>query len=211
MNKIQIIVPSYLSKSFNCPHCKAYSAMKWDNQYYSANYFLKDCSLSTCQLCDKYSVWVGEEMIYPKKILVDDPNYDLPDDIKKDYLEAAKIISDSPRGAAALLRLATEKLIDHIKPGGESLFIKIGKLVKEEGLNEKLQKSLDVVRVVGNNAVHPGQINSKDNAEVVLKLFKIINFIADKMITEPKEIDCLFNENTSENEKESIVKRDLKK
>lgn len=211
MNKIQIIVPSYLSKSFNCPHCKAYSAMKWDNQYYSANYFLKDCSLSTCQLCDKYSVWVGEEMIYPKKILVDDPNYDLPDDIKKDYLEAAKIISDSPRGAAALLRLATKKLIDHIKPGGESLFIKIGKLVKEEGLNEKLQKSLDVVRVVGNNAVHPGQINSKDNAEVVLKLFKIINFIADKMITEPKEIDCLFNENTSENEKESIVKRDLKK
>ena len=48
-----------------------------------------------------------------------------------------------------------------------------------EGLNPKIQKAIDLVRVVGNNAVHPGQINLDDNSAIALKLFKIINMIND--------------------------------
>ncbi|WP_415663473.1 DUF4145 domain-containing protein [Vibrio taketomensis] len=39
-----------------------------------------------------------------------------------------------------------------------------------EGLSPKIQQALDSLRVVGNNAVHPGQINIDDNAEVAYKL-----------------------------------------
>lgn len=48
--------------------------------------------------------------MYPKKIIVDMPNEDLSEEIKKDYLEAAIIFNDSVRSSAALLRLALQKL-----------------------------------------------------------------------------------------------------
>ncbi len=37
--------------------------------------------------------------------------------------------------------------------------------------------------------MHPGTLDLKDNSETALKLFKLVNFIATKMITEPAEID----------------------
>jgi hypothetical protein len=42
--------------------------------------------------------------------------------------------------------------------------------------------------------VHPGQINVEENPGLVLKLFGLINFIAEKMITELKEIDAFYEE-----------------
>jgi len=43
-------------------------------------------------------------------MIVEAPNSDLSEDIKKDYLKAANIFTDSPRASAALLRLALQKL-----------------------------------------------------------------------------------------------------
>jgi hypothetical protein len=67
----------------------------------------------------------------------------------------------------------------------------IAKLV-EEGLPKKIQQALDVVRVVGNNAVHPGTINLNDEPTVALKLFSLVNMIVDSMITQPKQIEDMF-------------------
>jgi len=66
---------------------------------------------------------------------------------------------------------------------------------------------LDILRITGNNAVHPGEINVEEKPELVLKLFELINFIAEKMITEPKEIDNFYKE-LPETLKEAIDKRD---
>ena len=82
----------------------------------------------------------------------------------------------------------------------------IKNLVKK-GLNPQIQKSLDILRISGNNAVHPGQINLEENSEIVLKLFELLNFIAEKMITELKEIDNFYN-NLPESDKNAIEKRD---
>jgi hypothetical protein len=57
-------------------------------------------------------------MIYPSEGIAPLPHPDLPDNdhhhhhhdqIKDDYLEARAIVSQSPRGAAELLRLTVEK------------------------------------------------------------------------------------------------------
>ena len=79
----------------------------------------------------------------------------------------------------------------------------------EKGLPNKVQEALDSVRVIGNEAVHPGEINLNDNREIAAQLFKLVNFIAAKLITEPKEIDEIYN-GLPENKLKGIKDRDKK-
>ena len=66
-----------------------------------------------------------------------------------------------------------------------------------------------MVRVIGNNAVHPGVIDVDDNPEMVLGLFKIVNLIVETMITTPKEINEMY-QNLPESVKKQINSRDSK-
>ena len=68
----------------------------------------------------------------------------------------------------------------------------IGNLVKK-GLPEKIQKALDSVRVIGNNAVHPGKINIEDKPEIANVLFGLVNFITEKMIRDDQTVDKIFS------------------
>jgi len=63
------------------------------------------------------------------------------------------------------------------------------------------------LRITGNNAVHPGQINVEEKPELVLRLFGLINFIAEKMITELKEIEEFYEE-LPDSTKEQVKRRD---
>ena len=112
--------------------------------------------------------------------------------MKFDYNEAANIINDSPRAAAALLRLALQKLCKDLGESGNNINDDIKELVKK-GLNPLIQKAFDAIRITGNNAVHPGEIDLDMEIERVYKMFELINFIADKMITEPKELEILYS------------------
>jgi hypothetical protein len=89
---------------------------------------------------------------------------------------------------------------------GKNINNDIAKLVKE-GLPIRIQKALDTVRVTGNEAVHPGVLDLKDSQETAQKLFKLVNFIAEKMISEPNEVEKIF-ENLPEEKKQAIKKRD---
>ena len=102
------------------------------------------------------------------------PNNDMPDDVKEIYIEAGKVLNISPRSSAALSRLAIEKLVTHLNAQGKDLNTKIGNLVSK-GMPIEIQQMLDSVRVIGNNAVHPGQIDIKDNEELALSLLNFIN------------------------------------
>lgn len=130
-------------------------------------------------------------MIYPSSGGAEPPNRDLGDEIIRDYEEARSIASQSPRGAAALLRLALQKLCKNLGYPGKDINKDIQAMVID-GLPPKVQEALDSVRVIGNEAVHPGTLDIKDDRETANKLFRLINFIAAKMITEPREIDQLY-------------------
>ncbi|MCC7197799.1 DUF4145 domain-containing protein [Candidatus Peregrinibacteria bacterium] len=202
--------PQFNKTSFNCPHCNAFANMDWDDAYqgYLGKMMIRGLKSAKCVCCDDYSLWIDGLIVYPEEISVELPNKDLPEDIKEDYLEAANIMSKSPRGSSALLRLSIEKLVNFLDAQGKDLNAKIGYLVSEKALNPKIQKALDVVRVVGNNAVHPGQIDLKDNQDIAGKLFRLVNIIAKEMITEPNEVNSIYEELIPEENKNGILKRD---
>ena len=79
----------------------------------------------------------------------------------------------------------------------------------KKGLPATVQKSLDVVRVTGNNAVHPGQIET-DDQEVVGALFTLVNVIVEYMVALPKRVGDLYS-TLPAGALEQIKKRDEKK
>ena len=78
-------------------------------------------------------------------------------------------------------------------------------LVKKR-LPEIVQQSLDIVRVTGNDAVHPGQIDT-DNPETVAQLFELTNVIIEYMIALPKKVSGIYSSLPSQ-KIEGIKQRD---
>jgi hypothetical protein len=198
--------PKLNLSAFNCPRCNAFANQNWHNSMLSSGAHVNGFRIAMCTHCHQPSYWFGEQMIYPNKVTAPLPNPDLSDDIKKDFEEARQIANLSPKGAAALLRLVIQKLCVQLGEPGKDINKDIGSLVKK-GLPAAVQKALDIVRVIGNESVHPGQIDLNDNPAITSKLFELVNMIAAKMITEPKEIDKLF-EGLPQGKKEAIQKRD---
>ncbi len=118
--------------------------------------------LSKCYNCNKIAVWVHDNLLFPNEKLGIHPNPDLPENIIHDFEEARSILGLSPRGAAALLRLCVQNLCIHLGEKGKIIDDDIASLVSK-GLNPLVQKSLDIVRVIGNEAVHPGVLDIKDD------------------------------------------------
>lgn len=174
------------------------------NEYTSLE--LLNLNVSCCFSCRQYSVWVVEDLVYPRSEVTIVPHDDMPEQIKSDFLEAASILSLSPRGAAALLRLSIQKLMPILGEKGKDVSTDIAELVKK-GLPSEIQMALDTVRVIGNEAVHPGQIDMKDNAAMAGKLFQLVNFIIQKMISEPKQIKELY-QTLPETKLQAIADRD---
>jgi hypothetical protein len=165
-----------------------------------------DVSISSCFNCDELCVWVYDQLIWPRRPGGPQPNLDLPLDVRRDYEEASTILDASPRGAAALLRLAIQKLCKELGEKGRKPDDDIASLVRK-GLDPRVQKALDVVRVVGNNAVHPGEIDLRDDRPTAEALFGLVNLICEKMITQPKHVDELYAKLPEQNRK-AIEERD---
>ena len=75
-----------------------------------------------------------------------------------------------------------QKLRIHLGEKGKTIDDDIASLVRK-GLNPLVQQSLDIVRVIGNEAVHPGVIDLKDDRETAFRLFDLVNAITDAMIS----------------------------
>jgi hypothetical protein len=177
------------------------------NKRYMKEFVPEGFSVATCSTCNEFSLWVNQEIVYPKQTAVAPPNEDMEQEIQDLYLEASTIVVDSPKGATALLRLALQLLLKQLGKSGKNINNDIKGLVAE-GLSPKIQKALDLLRVVGNNAVHPGQIDLEDGRDIALKLFHVLNFITDEMISKPKELDLLYADVVPEETQQHIKERD---
>jgi hypothetical protein len=215
--------PEFNKKSFNCPICGAFAHMDWYqlgrhgstvSMYYEAK----------CSCCAQPSLWrvskfftghggrrIDEEagMIFPDNGFAALPAPDMPEDVKMDYLEAASIFSRSPRGAAALLRLGLQKLCKHLGQDGKNINADIRSLAETNILPPMVVKVADTVRIAGNNAVHPGEMSDEDFDNVSAKMFDLLNIIVKKAITEPAELQALY-ELTPEGPRKSAEKADAK-
>lgn len=163
---------------------------KQDTVY--ASFHLECVYLSKCFNCKDLSLWLNDKLAFPSNGVATEPNPDLPQDIASDYREASSILNLSPRGAAALVRLCIQKLCIHLGQEGKNINNDISELVKN-GLDPRIQKALDSVRVIGNNAVHPGIMDLKDDRATAESLFKLLNLIAEKTISEPKHVDEVYD------------------
>jgi hypothetical protein len=117
---------------------------------------------------------------------------DMPQAIWPEWREAEQILQDSPRGSAALLRLAVQKLLPVLGAKPDDINKMIGELVASGTISKTLQQALDVLRVIGNEAVHPGTIDLNDDRPTAVSLFSLINVIVEKAITEPRQVDELY-------------------
>ncbi len=167
------VPPEYDKSAFNCPHSEVYSRQVWQKSIYAISHRIEELSMAFCDNCHKYSIWLGDKMIYPNKSVAPLPSPDMPEDVLLDYSEARDIFEKSPRASAALLRLSIQKLCVVLGEKGKNTNDDIASLVSK-GLPVRIQKALDTVRVIGNNAVHPGVIDLKDNPSISLSLFKLV-------------------------------------
>ena len=165
---------------------------------------------SQCHSCYEYAFWLCDgRMIYPKILSSPLAHKDMPNSVKELYEEARYISNDSPRAAAALLRRALERLTEELGEKEGSLNKRIGNLVKK-GLSSQVQQALDIVRINANEGgAHCGEIDlsGADGKEIVDKLFWLVNFIVEKVITEPNEIKDQFSI-LPEEKKEGVANRD---
>lgn len=172
------------------------------------SFFPEIISFAKCCACEKYSIWYNSETIYPLANHIEPPSADLPENVIKIYKEAVSVFNLSPKSSAALLRLALQMLLHHLGLSGD-----INDMIKQkvsDGIAKKIQKAMDLVRYIGNQAVHPGMIDFDDNQDIALLLFRLINIIATELITVPNEIDSLFENIIPDKVKGHIAKRDNK-
>ncbi|WP_341300289.1 DUF4145 domain-containing protein [Lysinibacillus sp. FSL H8-0500] len=214
------VSPVYGEGKFNCPTCFAFAQQDWyeindaENGFYNLiikndltrivdseilSSFQKNgyatnnvTAISICFQCDHPSIWVKGRLVYPMASVAPLPNPDMPEDVMKLYNEAREISSLSPRASTALLRLAVELLLPQVGAKKAKIDNMISQLVGM-GLPKEVEKALDSLRVIGNEAVHPGTIDTGDNSDIAIALFKVLNIVVDRLITQKKEIDELYS------------------
>ncbi len=226
---MQSVIAEFKKKSFNCPICNVYSRQVWAHfgingnieQVYTnlssldiptrnvSTEYDENLSIALCSNCEMHSVWFNQIMIHPLLSSAPQPVENMPENVLRDFNEARNVFNISAKASAALLRLALQKLCEELGGGGKNINDDIQLLVRN-GLPQKIQKALDIVRVIGNDSVHPGQIDVNDNPEIAISLFEMINIIVERMITEPQKIDKVYS-SLPENKRKAIEDRDAKK
>ena len=237
INQENYIAPEFEKEAFHCPRCNVYAHQTWHSAYISgvisvisgeittlkpalledvslsdsdaAYTFVETLKLTLCSHCGELSFWIREKLVDPPKITAPLAHQDMPTSVSEYYNEAREISASSPRAAAALLRIAAKKLCESLGENESNLNRAIGNL-NRKGLPRDVIMSLDTVRIVGNEGgAHEGQIDltGQDNREIVDRLFRLINFIVEKTITEPRVIESTFG-SLPENKRQAAEKRD---
>lgn len=201
-------VPLAVNSPFVCPHCDVFADHIWgvvtlvtpypeansvmqSRQFYTASTGV--LSAAACRSCGKEVIFFDGKVIVPAISQAPQAAEDMPAIVLPDFEEARLVLSVSPRGASALLRLVIQKLLPVLGATKGTIDASIAELVENQTIDVRLQQALDTVRVIGNEAVHPGELDLKDDAATATMLFRLVNFIVDRAITQPKQFADMYN------------------
>ncbi|WP_432814831.1 DUF4145 domain-containing protein [Sphingorhabdus sp.] len=210
-----------LTSKFTCPFndCRTYAVHRWGASnspsardgagLLSHRNFgsMPPVNFSLCEACGREAIYIGGQIVLPAETDAPPPAVDLPTDCIPDYEEARAVLPRSPRGSAALLRLVIQKLLPHLGATKKTIDASIGELVAAGKIKTQIQQALDTVRVVGNESVHPGEMDLRDDRETALAIFRIVNLIVETEITEPKRLEALYA-SLPQSKLDGIAKRD---
>ena len=133
---MKYIEPKTNLASFTYPHYGVLAQQTWnnDNWYFAGIHsgHSNDLLAGHCRYCEQHTFWINDKMYFPETGNAPFPNPVMPELVKKLYIEAASISTKSPRGAAALLRLAIQVLCKELGEKGDNINIDIKELVKKE-------------------------------------------------------------------------------
>ena len=211
--------PTHGAPSFDCPHCGAHAQQTWPQAVLCADEggVTTDWSSidrSECYTCKKETVWHAQRrysgssgagyshswmewgILWPRERAGVPAHERLPEDLRPLYDEAREVADLSPRAAAALLRLLTETLLRQVAEAPKAKpFDLIGQLVREGKLDEQARMLAAYLRITGNNAVHPGQIDEDEDAQKrVSVMFPFVNSLVQRLIADPAEINELYEQ-----------------
>lgn len=211
----KFVSPEIEVRAFTCPSCGTLAQQVWSWQLYHVVYqgaSLERIPMARCRCvnCQSVSFWSHEtrQQVYPASASAPMPHVDMPVSAREDYLEARTVAAMSPRSAAALLRLSLQKLLSALGCKGKNIDEDIGFLVSK-GLPVQVKDALDICRVIGNNAVHPGELNVHDEPELVAQLFELMNFIVAQTIERERHLKEMMAK-LPQGAKDAIERRDSK-
>ena len=152
---------------------------------------VQNVSISYCFNCNEMCLWVYDQLVWPRRIADPEPKLHVPLNVRRECEEAGQTLEASPRGAAALLRLAIEKLCKELGMSDDGLKGDIALFVRED-IDARVQKVLDAARIIENNAVRPSPIGPGDDRATAETLSGLVNLICEKMIMEPRHLQAMY-------------------
>jgi Domain of unknown function (DUF4145) len=176
--------------------------MKWAERMVSGRPFLEvhrqfrnrdvqNVSISYCFNCNEMCLWVCDQLVWPKRVESPEPKLQALPDVRRDDDEASQTLDASPRGAAALLRLALDKVCKELGESRESPKDDMASFVQED-VDARAQKVLEAMCIIESNATPPGQIGVGDNRAAAETLSGLVNLICEKMIMEPRHLQAVY-------------------
>ena len=181
-------LPALDAPHFVCPHCGVDAQQLWQDADFPARgtgEVDKALKRAECRSCRARSYWIDGAQVWPHPMVGIPPSPDLPPDLVALYDEARATAPISARAAAALLRLLVDRLLGSLGATDGPLADRIAALAAEGHLPAQVVEGLGAVRVDGDDALPPGQIDpaAEDDAGVVQLLCLLVNSIVDTTLT----------------------------
>lgn len=192
--------PKLGANAFDCPYCRVCMGQTWEdisshnlnikcleNTPQDAYLHTYNTQRSVCDKCKGECLWIEERMVFPDTGTAPQATEYMSTDIRKIYDEASRVLSKSPRSAAALLRLALEKQCKELGSTGKNLHEDITFIVETKNVSSEVEDAMNDLRIAGNLAVHAGIINLHEDEKNVPIMFDLINFIIEELIARPQK------------------------
>jgi hypothetical protein len=155
------------------------------------SFLVYNLEVSRCDSCNDIAVWLSDKIVYPPSGPSGVAAQDMPSVVQSLFDEAGAVFATSPRAAAAILRLALQHLLKELGQTGKDINADINSLI-DLGLDADIAKQMHALRIIGNESVHPGQIDVNDEPYIAEALFDVLNQIVEQMITRPRKREELW-------------------